>query len=212
MRTAIHVWVGVLAASVSFGSVVEVGPVEGNATPAVRAAVDRLGDGDTLRFAKGEYHFFEEGAKELFRASVGSLYISLSGLEKIGQALACGCAADGVRLLSPQAAAEMRADQRTVRGTTVTVESPYGLGMYRFTASDGRTWYGHQGRWQGMLTDLFVEPDTHTAVVLVMNDVDRSSGELDAKAERTLLRVGQWLEGGVADDGPGSFVVDEDLP
>ena len=79
MRTAIHVWVGVLAASVSFGSVVEVGPVEGNATPAVRAAVDRLGDGDTLRFAKGEYHFFEEGAKALFRASVGSS----TGMKKV---------------------------------------------------------------------------------------------------------------------------------
>ena len=41
------------------GGVVEVGPVEGNATPAVRAAAARLKDGDTLRFAKGEYHFFE---------------------------------------------------------------------------------------------------------------------------------------------------------
>ncbi|MBR0218223.1 MAG: beta-lactamase family protein [Clostridia bacterium] len=148
-----------------------------------------------------------------YRASVGSLYISLSGMAKIGEVLACGGMADGVRILSPQAAAEMRADQRTVRGTTVTGESPYGLGVYRFTASDGRTWYGHQGRWVGMLTDLFVEPDTRTAVVLVMNGVGRSgSGELDAKAERALLRVGQWLEVGFSDEGPGSFVVDEDLP
>jgi hypothetical protein len=44
----------------------------GNATPAVRAAVARLKDGYTLRFAKGEYHFFEEGAKDRFLASVGS--------------------------------------------------------------------------------------------------------------------------------------------
>ena len=56
----------------STGSVVEVGPVVGNATPAVRAAVARLKDGYTLRFAKGEYHFFEEGAKDRFLASVGS--------------------------------------------------------------------------------------------------------------------------------------------
>lgn len=148
-----------------------------------------------------------------YRTSVGSLYISLSGMAKIGEALACGGMADGVRILSPQAAAEMRADQRTVRGTTVTGESPYGLGVYRFTASDGRVWYGHQGRWAGMLTDLFVEPNTRTAVALVMNGVGRSgSGELDAKAERILLQVGQWLEGGFSDEGPGSFVVDEDLP
>ena len=56
----------------STGSVVEVGPVVGNATPAVRAAVARLKNGDTLRFVKGEYHFFEEGAKDRFLASVGS--------------------------------------------------------------------------------------------------------------------------------------------
>ena len=61
------------------GSVVEVGPVEGNATPAVRAAVARLKDGDTLRFAKGEYHFFEKGAKEHFLASVGSS----TGMKKV---------------------------------------------------------------------------------------------------------------------------------
>lgn len=148
-----------------------------------------------------------------YRTSVGSLYISLSGMAKIGEVLACGGVAGGVRILSPQAAAEMRADQRTVRGSTVIGESPYGLGVYRFTASDGRVWYGHQGRWVGMLTDLFVEPDTRTAVALVMNGVGRSgSGELDAKAERVLLRVGQWLEGGIQDEGPGSFVVDESLP
>ena len=58
--------------SKSTGSVVEVGPIEGNATPAVRAAVARLRNGDTLRFVKGEYHFFEEGAKDRFLASVGS--------------------------------------------------------------------------------------------------------------------------------------------
>ena len=148
-----------------------------------------------------------------YHTSVGSLYISLSGLEKIGQMLACGGIAGNVRLLSPQAAAEMRADQRTVRGTTVTVESPYGLNIYRFTASDGRTWYGHQGRWQGLLADLFVEPDSHTAVVLVMNGVGRSgSGELDGKAERVLLLAGQWLDAGAVKAAPGSFVVDDDLP
>ena len=37
--------------SKSTGSVVEVGPIEGNATPTVRAAVARLRNGDTLRFS-----------------------------------------------------------------------------------------------------------------------------------------------------------------
>ncbi len=148
-----------------------------------------------------------------YRASVGGLYISLNGLEKIGSLLACGGVCGDVRLLSPIALAEMRADQRNVRGSTVTGESPYGLGMYRFTASDGRIWYGHQGRWEGLLTDLFTDPDTGTAVVMVMNGAARSgAGEVDAKAERVLLRVGQWLEAGESGNPPGSFVVDEDAP
>ena len=68
-----------VAVHAAVGGVVEVGPVEGNATPAVCAAVARLKDGDTLRFAKGEYHFFEEGAKEHFLASVGSS----TGMKKV---------------------------------------------------------------------------------------------------------------------------------
>ena len=63
---------GLSLALTASGAVVEVAPVEGNATPAVRAAVERLENGGTLRFAKGEYHFFEDGAKDVFLASVGS--------------------------------------------------------------------------------------------------------------------------------------------
>ena len=46
---------------------IEIDPTDGNATPCVAAAVRQMKDGGTLRFKKGEYHFFEEGthAKEL---------------------------------------------------------------------------------------------------------------------------------------------------
>ena len=80
---------GALAAGSSAGSVVEVGPVEGNSTPAVVAAAARLRDGDTLRFAPGEYHFHEEGAKDHFLASVGSstgmkkVVLHLKGLKNV---------------------------------------------------------------------------------------------------------------------------------
>ena len=60
-------------------AVVTVGPVAGNATPAVRAAVARLADGGTLRLEKGEYHFFEEGTEDLFLASAGSS----TGMKKV---------------------------------------------------------------------------------------------------------------------------------
>ena len=58
---------------------IEIGPCDGNATPVVAAAAAQLRDGGTLRFAPGEYHFFEEGAKDLFLASVGSS----TGMKKV---------------------------------------------------------------------------------------------------------------------------------
>ena len=68
---------------------VDVGPCEGNATPVVVAAAARLRDGGTLRFAPGEYHFFEEGAKELFLAPPCSatgwkkVVVHLAGLKDV---------------------------------------------------------------------------------------------------------------------------------
>ena len=76
-------------ATLAQGAVMEVTPVEGNATPAVCAVAARLRDGDTLRFTKGEYHFFAEGAKEMFLASVGSstgmkkVVVHLEGLKDV---------------------------------------------------------------------------------------------------------------------------------
>ena len=60
-------------------AVIEVKPCAGNATPAVAAALARLHDGDTLRFAAGEYHFHEKGTKDVFLASVGSS----TGMKKV---------------------------------------------------------------------------------------------------------------------------------
>ena len=65
--------------SAASGAVIAVSPAEGNATPAVQAAVARLENGGTLRFARGEYHFYEEGAADVFLASVGSS----TGMKKV---------------------------------------------------------------------------------------------------------------------------------
>ena len=72
MKSLMVAFAAGMAAFSANGAVVEVSPVNGNATPAVRAAAERLRDGGTLRFAPGEYHFFEDGAKDVFLASVGS--------------------------------------------------------------------------------------------------------------------------------------------
>ena len=60
-------------------AVVEVVPCDGNATPTVVSAAARLRDGDTLRFAPGEYHFHADGAKSQFLSSPGSS----TGMKKV---------------------------------------------------------------------------------------------------------------------------------
>lgn len=146
---------------------------------------------------------------EHFRASVGNLYISLKGLEKIGTALANQGRVDGVQLLSPLSLRMMQVDQSKLPGSGVTCESPYGLNTYRAVVG-GRTWYGHQGWWSGRLVDLFYEPDSHTAVVLVMNGSNRTVGTenagVAAQMERTLAFVDPWVEAALGD----MTIIDED--
>ena len=76
---SICVMVAIAGVSRSDAAVVEVKPCDGNATPTVAAALARLRDGDTLRFANGEYNFHETGTKEVFLASVGSS----TGMKKV---------------------------------------------------------------------------------------------------------------------------------
>ena len=71
--------IGVMAAGGLRAAVVEVGPCDGNATPAVVSAAARLRDGDTLQFAPGEYHFHADGAKDMFLSSPGSS----TGMKKV---------------------------------------------------------------------------------------------------------------------------------
>lgn len=137
-----------------------------------------------------------------FRASVGGLYISLKGMETLAAVLAGNGQYQGVRVLSPLSVRTMRQDQSTLPGSSVTGKSPYGLNTYRFEL-DGRRWYGHQGWWDGRLTDLFYEPETGTGVVLVMNGIHHRPGTVDAavaaRMEWTLQYAARWL-GPAVDD------------
>ncbi len=132
-----------------------------------------------------------------FRASVGGLYISVKGLEALGAMLANAGVYQGVRLLKPGSVYLMRMDQSALGGSRVTAQSPYGLNTYRYTL-DGVVWYGHQGWWTGRLVDLFYEPESATAVVLVMNGNNRTVGTVDpavsAQMERTLRLIAPWVE------------------
>ena len=159
------------------------------------------------------YQYVETDAEEYddtcdpdnhYRTSVGSLYISLCGLEKLGQALAGDGSVDGVQLLSGHAVRLMRQDQSKLPGSSVTGESRYGLCVSHFTGEDGVTWYGHQGRWGGLLTDLFFEPNTQTVVVFVLDGAKPGNNgqDIHPRAANALEYAAYWVH-----DAENSYVV-----
>ena len=75
----------------------------------------------------------------------------------------------------------------------MTGESPYGLCTLRYQA-DGVTWYGHQGRWQGLLTALFYEPVSQTVLVYVINGIPKGvvGRDVNQRVENTIKLINQW--------------------
>ena len=132
-------------------------------------------------------------------ATVGSLYISGEGLLKIAMMLSGGGALDGVKILEGATVAAMRMEQNKIPQTSVTGKSPYGLGLYRLESGE-ETWWGHQGRWKGMLCDVFFERESHTAVVFIMNGVRHLYGyETDPFFSKALGFISDWLNVGQDD-------------
>lgn len=99
----------------------------------------------------------------------GKLYISANGLFRIITMLQRGGELDGVRILQPETVEAMMQPQHLIPGSSVTGESPYGLCMHRVDDLPGGTWYGHQGRYEGLSSDFYFQPDTGLSIVVIGN-------------------------------------------
>lgn len=127
-----------------------------------------------------------------YHATVGSLYISAGGLLKLCMMLSGEGTLDGIRILQDATVRAMRQDQRVLENSSVTGKSPYGLGLFRLE-NRGLTWYGHQGRWKGMVCDVFFERESHTAVVFIANGVRHRYGyEADPLFLKALDFIEDW--------------------
>ena len=101
--------------------------------------------------------------------TVGKLFISAEGLNKLLVMLLKDGWADGVRILAPETVAAMEVEQHLLDGSSVTAESLYGLSLKRAEGMTGGTWYGHQGMIFGFTADAFYQPDTGLCVTVLMN-------------------------------------------
>lgn len=101
--------------------------------------------------------------------TAGGLYISAQGIYRVLAMLQNDGEWNGVRILPEGAAAEMMADQSLIPGSSVHCKSPYGLNVIHLNGMTGGTWYGHQGRVNGLTTDAFFQPDTGLIAVVIGN-------------------------------------------
>ena len=80
--------------------------------------------------------------------TVGRLYINTASLTKLARMMLGGGELDGVRILNAETVALMEADQPGL------AKSPYGLSNVRHTQFPRGTWYGHQGRYIGLTSNV----------------------------------------------------------
>ena len=104
-----------------------------------------------------------------YRVTVGSLLIRPRDLTRLGIALCGDGTVEGVRVLSEDAIAMMRQEQ-SEETTGITSDSPYSFFTIRQdTLLEGRRVYGHQGTDEGIVCNLYVEPESQTVFCVMTN-------------------------------------------
>ena len=121
-----------------------------------------------------------------YNITVGSLWIRGDDLCRLGIALCGGGIADGVRLLQPETVALMMSSQQGLGD--VTVDSPYGLCVHRVTnLLDDRMIYGHQGLSDGILCNLYFDPETRLVFTMITNGCSTSMLDHIGKLSRRVF-------------------------
>ena len=99
--------------------------------------------------------------------TVGKLYINAESLTYLAQMMCNGGELNGNRILNKETVKLMEADQ------PLLTESRYGLGTVRLKQFDRGTWYGHQGRYSGLSSNVYYQRETGITMVLIMNGYEQ---------------------------------------
>ncbi len=103
-----------------------------------------------------------------YMESYGGLWIRGEDLCRIGIMLSDLGAFGDTRILEEETVLEMFSSQQGKGG--ITVESPYGLNVERVTnLLGGKMLYGHQGMANGVLCNLYFDPETRFVFALLTN-------------------------------------------
>ena len=103
-----------------------------------------------------------------YAESYGGVWIRGEDLCRIGIMLCDMGAYDGKQILEEATVREMFSSQQGKGG--ITAESPYALNVERVTnLVSGKMLYGHQGMANGVLCNLYFDPETHFVFALLTN-------------------------------------------
>lgn len=100
--------------------------------------------------------------------SVGQLYISANALDRLMAMFVLGGKVNEHQILSEETVEFMLTSQN-FPGSSVQAQSPYTLGLDRVFDLPGGTWYGHQGRKEGLCSNAYFQPETGLSVVVIAN-------------------------------------------
>ena len=139
------------------------------------------------------FHEYDDSVNPRAHTNItsGGLYISPNGLIRIAMLLENGGELDGVRLLREETVQLMMAEQHLVPGSSVRAESPYGLCINRVQDMPGGTWYGHQGRWQGLSSNVYFQPETGLCIIVFANGYSPQTIDGVASIARAFMEKAQ---------------------
>ncbi len=104
-----------------------------------------------------------------YRTTVGSLLIRPRDLARLGIAVCGDGTVDGIRVLSEEALAMQRQPQ-SPETTGITEKSPYNFFCIRQeSVFTDRVVYGHQGTTEGIVCNLYFEPESQLVICVMTN-------------------------------------------
>ncbi|MBR5345545.1 MAG: peptidoglycan-binding protein [Clostridia bacterium] len=117
--------------------------------------------------------------------TVGKLYIDAASLTTLAQMMLGGGSLNGVRILNEDTVALMEADQPGLAA------SRYGLSTVRVNQFPRGTWYGHQGRYSGLSSNVYYQRETGITMVVIMDGYDY---QLEDNIVLPAVQLLRWME------------------
>ena len=142
----------------------------------------------TVKKDKNRKFNYKADPRENNGYTVGKLYINTASLTKLARMMLNGGELDGVRILEADTVALMEADQPGL------AHSRYGLSTVREDWFPRGTWYGHQGRYSGLTSNVYYQRETGLTLALVMNGYEYELENNVVMPAVTLMKNMETLE------------------